>query len=409
MQALRLDGYHFYEPKVGLGFDGLPVGYLPPERINPKLLEDVERHEAERICNDYLFHSSFRKYRSEQIPYSVEELDQLLADDPELKVWEDYFKWVLRGEVNPEAHGVMVANLILDISPVGKSSAGKLNNILLMQREPDPPSYLRSVYFGQGYPDVFNFSVGLEGDETDPATHGLLEFIPEIQSRLEFIPESERDNVIRRVRKIRENNKYVNELLNDLSKQVLVVVAAGNDGIPIPNPSSVDMLPSFKEYRYLPDLYEHAIFVGSISPFGKTSDFSNHGEHVTILAPGEFISTKGIDGNLVAVSGTSFAAPQVTAALADTLALLPDLTAAQAKHLLSQTALYYGENAAGILDHYYLVRVAHEIAERLKIGGKSLDELVFGNEVYKDTFKQRRLFDSLQAYLQTHGFYYLDR
>ena len=387
------------------------VGYLPPERINPNLLEDVEQHDAEVIKRKFLLVPGFREHL-ENLPSNVEELDKLFADSPKLRIWEGHCRRILRGEVNPEAHGVMVASLILDISPVGKSSVGQLSNILLqlsntllMIGENE-----RLVYLGQGYPDVFNFSVKLELDEADPTTHGLLEFIPEIQSRLEFIPESERDIVIRKVRKIREHYKGINEFLNDLSKKILVVVSAGNDGIPMPNPSSVDMLPSFnKEYRYLPDLYEHAILVGSISPFGKTSDFSNHGKHLTIMAPGELISTKRIDGELVAVYGTSVAAPQVTAALADTLALLPDLTAAQAKHLLSQTALYHEENTAGILDHYYLVRVAYEIAERLKIGGKSLDELVFGNEVYMDTFKQRRLFDPLEAYLQEHGFYYLGR
>jgi hypothetical protein len=57
-----------------------------------------------------------------------------------------------------------------------------------------------------------------------------------------------------------------------------------------------------------------------------------------IAAPGQGVVTRGLNGNLVTVNGTSFAAPHVAGALALLLEAFPNLTATQAVDLLLKSA-----------------------------------------------------------------------
>lgn len=82
--------------------------------------------------------------------------------------------------------------------------------------------------------------------------------------------------------------------------EVFVVAAAGNDGT---------------ETMYYPAALENVISVGSINSDVVLSDFSNYGNTIDLVAPGELIYTTDLNNGYAQVSGTSFAAPHVAAVL----------------------------------------------------------------------------------------------
>ncbi|MFT5143514.1 MAG: subtilisin family serine protease, partial [Thalassolituus oleivorans] len=117
-------------------------------------------------------------------------------------------------------------------------------------------------------------------------------------------------------------------LTHAANEGVIVVVSSGNDGLEAANVT--------------PAHAEGVITVGSHGPAGKHSWFSNYGSTVDILAPGEDIlslgriSRKKIE--LLVGSGTSFAVPHVTGALAAVLAVTPGMGAEQALSQISSEA-----------------------------------------------------------------------
>jgi len=110
------------------------------------------------------------------------------------------------------------------------------------------------------------------------------------------------------------------------------------------------------------------IYVGSLSPYGLVDNYSQSGDEVSILAPvGMHL---GVDyGSGKAVSyGTSFASPQVAAAIADLKAVLPNLTSEEIQIMLRLSAVRTintldHQNGAGMLNHLRLIAVAQKIKE----------------------------------------------
>lgn len=102
------------------------------------------------------------------------------------------------------------------------------------------------------------------------------------------------------------------------------------------------------------------VAVGAIDPAtDQITGFSNRaGDQAQyyIAAPGVNINTRGLNGNLVSVGGTSFAAPHVSGALALLLEAFPNLTGKQAVDLLLKSARDAGTSGTdsvygrGILD-----------------------------------------------------------
>lgn len=83
---------------------------------------------------------------------------------------------------------------------------------------------------------------------------------------------------------------------------ILIVASAGNDG---------QLAPTI-----YPAHYEEVISVGSINQYKDVSSFSNAANPVTFTAPGEDILTYNHAGIAMKMSGTSYAAPHITAFLA---------------------------------------------------------------------------------------------
>ncbi|HXB71038.1 MAG TPA: S8 family serine peptidase [Candidatus Acidoferrales bacterium] len=85
-----------------------------------------------------------------------------------------------------------------------------------------------------------------------------------------------------------------------LARGCIMVAASGNSG---------------KEERFSPAAMEGVIAVGSVDENGAPSAFSTRGGHVALSAPGESVVSSSLHG-YSRVTGTSFAAPSVSAAAA---------------------------------------------------------------------------------------------
>ena len=89
---------------------------------------------------------------------------------------------------------------------------------------------------------------------------------------------------------------------------VYVIASAGNSGAyGVTHPASASKNSWYGDF---------VIGVGSVDSNDVRSVFSSYGEGVEIVAPGERIYTLGPDASTMHASGTSFAAPLVTGALA---------------------------------------------------------------------------------------------
>lgn len=83
-----------------------------------------------------------------------------------------------------------------------------------------------------------------------------------------------------------------------INKNISVVVAAGNEG---------------KNGKIYPAVYDNVISVGSVSYKKLRSDFSNYGNNIDVVAPGEQIISTILNNEYDYKDGTSMAAPIVSA------------------------------------------------------------------------------------------------
>ena len=96
------------------------------------------------------------------------------------------------------------------------------------------------------------------------------------------------------------NSYALHQAVQDAYEEgILMVAAAGNKGI--------------LEY---PAAYNEVIAVGAVNYEGKRSDFSATGDGLELMAPGECVLSDSFYGGVMAVDGTSIAAPHVVGAAA---------------------------------------------------------------------------------------------
>ena len=110
---------------------------------------------------------------------------------------------------------------------------------------------------------------------------------------------------------VNPSNVMANAVDYAVAHNVLVVAAAGNTGGQVLYPAA----------------YAHVIAVGSVDQDLTRSDFSSYGAEIDLMAPGRNILTLTLDSTVRAVSGTSFAAPQVAGIAALEIGLGQTLTA----------------------------------------------------------------------------------
>jgi subtilisin family serine protease len=134
-----------------------------------------------------------------------------------------------------------------------------------------------------------------------------------------------------------------------LARGVILVAASGNSGLTEP---------------YYPAAHTGVIAVGAVNSIGLPARFATRGEHVAMCAPGEGIWTCGLQG-MQRASGTSFAAPFVSAACALLVARAQarawPLEPEQAKQILMQSTRAFGcagvdGLGTGVLDVYAALR-----------------------------------------------------
>lgn len=117
--------------------------------------------------------------------------------------------------------------------------------------------------------------------------------------------------------------------------EVVIVGSAGNNGINHGILNGQNHFPGG-----IPA--DNVISVGSVTVDGNKSDFSNYqgnGGEVTLSAPASSMTVaKDSAGNPLQNSGTSFAAPQVTATIALLKSINPELTAKEIKDILKNSA-----------------------------------------------------------------------
>ncbi len=90
--------------------------------------------------------------------------------------------------------------------------------------------------------------------------------------------------------------------------------------------------------KHYPSDFEEVISVGGITERFFKSSISNYGNRVDILAPGQAIPSLSPNNQYSAKSGTSVAAPHVTATVALLLEINPDLKPQEIKFILENTA-----------------------------------------------------------------------
>mgnify|MGYP000725350638 CR=1 FL=1 len=125
------------------------------------------------------------------------------------------------------------------------------------------------------------------------------------------------------------------------SMNCLVVASSGNNGWDRP---------------HFPSDHEEVISVGSSNINNRRDQLSNYGNRLDLLAPGVNILTTSVNGDFRQVSGTSMAAPLVSASASILLELNPNLSSDELKGILksSTTDVYTKgwdkESGSGILN-----------------------------------------------------------
>jgi cell wall-associated protease len=124
------------------------------------------------------------------------------------------------------------------------------------------------------------------------------------------------------------------------SKDVLIILAAGNDG------KNVDVEPNYPEDTADKkiELVNNVVKVGAINyNYGKTvvADFSNFGsDNVDVFAPGVKVYATIPDGQFKYEQGTSMASPNVAGVAALIRSYYPNLKAAQVKQIIMQSGTF---------------------------------------------------------------------
>lgn len=205
------------------------------------------------------------------------------------------------GSMDDQGHGTMVAGIIaqnttdnVKIKPYKVlGSNGKCSTTQII-------AVVNHILSEKDAPDVINLSLGGEINKADPVLDTQ------------------------------------NELIQSLvAKGITVIVSAGNDSTDAGN--------------YSPANISNVITVAASNSSNARSSYSNFGTVIDIAAPGDNIFTYTMGGGYTSsYSGTSFAAPFVTAAAATVLMLDDTLTPTQVESKIKDAAFPIVNNTSGV-------------------------------------------------------------
>lgn len=127
-------------------------------------------------------------------------------------------------------------------------------------------------------------------------------------------------------------------------RDVVLIAASGND-----NTSQ----PSF------PAAYPQVLSVAAVDYYGDRADFSNYGDYIDVSAPGVQIASTYFNKQYAALSGTSMAAPHVSALAGLIRSINPELRNKEVMEIIKNTTvdlgdkgkdIYFGEGLIDIVD-----------------------------------------------------------
>ncbi len=142
-----------------------------------------------------------------------------------------------------------------------------------------------------------------------------------------------------------------------VEKGVHVVASAGN--------GKADL----SKVYYSPACVESAVTVSAVSQQNTLSAYSNYNNTIDIAAPGDNIKSSYLNNTYTLMSGTSMAAPLVSAGLAIIRSVYPNKTAAEAEQMLMDYAVKVVENEGencfgnGILYLKYILSIQPKTAD----------------------------------------------
>lgn len=137
---------------------------------------------------------------------------------------------------------------------------------------------------------------------------------------------------------------------------ILIVAAAGNTG------------DAGVQY---PAAYDEVIAVGSVDKMGEVTESSAKGNEIEVVAPGELVRSTGTFGDELVTSGTSLAAPQVSAIASLIWQKDLDMSADFVRWAINESANSYGEREEygnGLIDAEYIVTHYEELKSRYEEG-----------------------------------------
>lgn len=131
-------------------------------------------------------------------------------------------------------------------------------------------------------------------------------------------------------------------ILDAYSKNIPVVVSAGNDGV------------NLDKTQYSPASFEECITVKAATAnyeYVGTSIYSNYGSVCDISAPGDHVYSSFIKGTYRYLNGSSMAAPLVTAAAAYILLENKNFTASEVEQRLKDYSIPFNVTSSGVPDY----------------------------------------------------------
>ena len=146
-----------------------------------------------------------------------------------------------------------------------------------------------------------------------------------------------------------ESQRMTEAVDNAVANDINVVVASGNKGADL------------DDVYYSPACIPSAITVSATDKSNKLASYSNYDGTIDIAAIGSDIQSSYLDNKYVSLSGTSMAAPQVTAGLAIIYTAFSNKTALEAEEMLKEFAILMKENVgenhfgAGLLYLKYIL------------------------------------------------------
>lgn len=146
-----------------------------------------------------------------------------------------------------------------------------------------------------------------------------------------------------------ESQRMTEAVDNAVANDVNVVVAAGN--------AHIDLDKTYVS----PASIESAITVSATDKNDKLASFSNYDGTIDIAAPGEDIKSCYLNNTYTSMSGTSMAAPQVTAGIALVRSIFQNKPASECEEMIKDFAIALSENdgenhfGAGLLYLKYLL------------------------------------------------------